>query len=90
MEKIKDVHTEHCCQIHGCKYGPAEWSVEANSWVEIKCTVKDLVAPQSFPCEWCGDEDELDRAYEQNEMFNRGAAWAIQQAHDLAAIIFGG
>lgn len=47
----KDVHTEHCCEEHGCKYG------------DRNCTVKTKVKPQSFPCEYC-EEDfvELSRA----------------------------
>ena len=61
----KDVHTEHCCQIHGCKYGE-----------RLFCSVSALGVPQSYPCEWCAvdfcDEDERDHAYELNEMFNRG------------------
>lgn len=39
---IKDVHTEHCCSEHGCKYGDKD------------CTVVTGKAPQSYPCEWCG------------------------------------
>lgn len=38
----KDVHTEHCCIIHGCKYGDKE------------CTVTTRTQPQSYPCEECG------------------------------------
>lgn len=38
----KDVHTEHCCVIHGCKYG------------NTKCTVVTRKKPQSFICEDCG------------------------------------
>lgn len=68
-EYEKDVHTEHCCQIHGCKY--VSWWADKS-----KCTVKSLEKPQSFPCEFCateyGDEDEYAKAWELNEMFNRG------------------
>ena len=39
---IKDVHTEHCCSEHGCKYGDKD------------CAVVTGKAPQSYPCEWCG------------------------------------
>lgn len=38
---IKDVHTEHCCGKHGCKYGYET------------CTVSTGLAKQSFPCESC-------------------------------------
>lgn len=37
----KDVHTEHCCAKHGCKYGQPE------------CPVANGQKPQSFPCEDC-------------------------------------
>lgn len=39
---MKDVHTEHCCLTHGCKYGKDE-----------ECTVMLGRQPQSFPCEEC-------------------------------------
>ncbi len=38
----KTPHTEHCCSIHGCKYG--EDSV---------CEVKNEILLQSFPCDLC-------------------------------------
>ena len=41
-----DVHTEHCCKWHGCKYG---WGDPIR---EAKCTVLQG-APQSYPCEYC-------------------------------------
>lgn len=41
--KITDVHTEHCCIIHGCKYGHPD------------CTVTTGRAPQSYSCESCED-----------------------------------
>lgn len=60
--RIKDVHTEHCCALHGCKYNNAY------------CTVTMAKAAQSYPCEGCLDEwDELyDWAHLMNEMYNRG------------------
>lgn len=78
-EYEKDVHTEHCCQIHGCKYG---------SWTRVsECTVKSLEKPQSFPCEFCateyGDEDEYAWAYELNDMFNRGAQWVVDHEVEI-------
>jgi hypothetical protein len=45
MVKLKDVHTEHCCIDHGCKYG------------DDNCTVVTGKLPQSFPCEDCEEED---------------------------------
>ena len=44
-EKIKvkkDIHTEHCCVEHGCKYGEDDF-----------CSVVNKLKPQSFPCELC-------------------------------------
>lgn len=38
---MKDVHTEHCCLRHGCKYG------------DDKCTVTTGKERQSYPCEDC-------------------------------------
>lgn len=45
-DALKDVHTEHCCSDHGCKYGDGD------------CTVTTGVAPQSYPCEFCDWERE--------------------------------
>ena len=42
----KDTHTEHCCSIHGCKYGNHD------------CTVVMGIKEQSFPCEDCYDDAE--------------------------------
>ncbi len=52
MEKdnSKDVHTEHCCRKHGCKYG------------DEACTVEYGAKAQSFPCEYC-DADESYQDY---------------------------
>tara|TARA_S200002703_G_scaffold135256_1_gene124037 strand:+ start:444 stop:983 length:540 start_codon:yes stop_codon:yes gene_type:complete len=43
-EDVKDVHTEHCCYRHGCKYGKDDCSVETGE------------KEQSFPCEQCSEE----------------------------------
>jgi predicted nucleic acid-binding Zn-ribbon protein len=40
----KCVHTEHCCQRHGCKYSDKD------------CPVAQGRKPQSFPCEECDCE----------------------------------
>jgi hypothetical protein len=42
----KDVHTEHCCTKHGCKYSDED------------CPVESRFKPQSFPCEECQWEAE--------------------------------
>lgn len=39
----KDVHTEHCCRIHGCKYN------------DSGCSVANKTKIQSFECEDCTD-----------------------------------
>lgn len=40
-ESQQDVHTEHCCFKHGCKYSDKD------------CTVQLGIKKQSFPCETC-------------------------------------
>lgn len=44
---MKDVHTEHCCVRHGCKY------------INLDCTVMTKKAEQSYPCEDCPEDLEL-------------------------------
>lgn len=58
----KDVHTKHCCIMHGCKY------------YHDYCPVEKAKKKQSYPCEWCMEEwDENEEiAYLMNEMFNKG------------------
>lgn len=46
-EENQDVHTEHCCLKHGCKYMGKD------------CTVESGEKVQSYRCEYC--EDELQR-----------------------------
>lgn len=43
-EVVKDVHTEHCCTFHGCKYGDKD------------CPVVLGTKPPSYPCsgDFCG------------------------------------
>lgn len=45
IEENKDVHTEHCCIRHGCKYGHKD------------CTVATGEKEQSYECEDCGYEE---------------------------------
>ncbi|ASV44386.1 hypothetical protein PBI_SCTP2_371 [Salicola phage SCTP-2] len=47
----KDVHTEHCCIQHGCKY------------CDDDCPVVNGIKTQSFECEDC--DHDSDFAYEQ-------------------------
>ncbi len=42
-----DVHTAHCCAVHGCKYGDGQF-----------CTVEQDEKLQSYKCEECGLEEE--------------------------------
>jgi hypothetical protein len=51
----RDVHTEHCCKKHGCKYN------------DKTCTVTTGKKIQSDPCEECGNEEEANR-YQLNEL----------------------
>ena len=41
----KNVHTEHCCEYHGCKY------------CEPDCPVENGIQEQSYSCEFCNDID---------------------------------
>lgn len=49
----KDVHTEHCCSYHGCKYGDDD------------CTVVTGQKVQSFFCEFCDWEEEAEEISER-------------------------
>ncbi len=52
---MKDVHTEHCCAKHGCKYGDDD------------CTVTTGLAPQSFDCESCDwDKENMAEDFQVN------------------------
>lgn len=57
----KDVHTEHCCNRHGCKYAQ-------------KCPVESGEKPQSYMCEMCEDEFDViwEMAHLMNEMYEKG------------------
>lgn len=41
------VHTRHCCEIHGCKYG------------DKKCLVARGLRYQEYPCESCCDSHSV-------------------------------
>lgn len=47
MSEDRDVHTEHCCIKHGCKYGEPD-----------ECTVCNGTKTQSYPCEYCLEDEE--------------------------------
>lgn len=58
VEKKIDVHTEHCCIRHGCKYGYdrlEEIEEERKKYPDLICTVTTGQLPQSFDCEDCGE-----------------------------------
>lgn len=61
---MKDVHTEHCCSRHGCKYG------------DSLCTVKSGWAPQSHMCEECYfeifEKGGWETAHAMNETYEAG------------------
>lgn len=62
--RVTDVHTEHCCLRHGCKY----------DWHQIGgCTVTSGKKQQSFPCEHCESEieEEYADAVHVNEIITR-------------------
>lgn len=53
---IKDVHTEHCCSTHGCKYSLQR----THALQRTPCTVVSGEKPQSHPCEYCyRDREEI-------------------------------
>jgi Domain of unknown function (DUF4419) len=54
----KDVHTEHCCTKHGCKF----------SQDDTECTVTLGLKPQSYPCESCNWEKEMNLNQEELRM----------------------
>lgn len=44
-KKYFGVHENHCCVIHGCKYG------------EKDCSVVLKITKQKYPCEFCNEEE---------------------------------
>lgn len=55
MKNKKDVHTEHCCKIHGCKYGEDKTIELDDGSSHVECSVVSGRKIQSFPCEQCED-----------------------------------
>jgi hypothetical protein len=49
-EADKDVHTEHCCHRHGCKYG---YGHDFHAKKGRSCPVETGEKKQSYPCESC-------------------------------------
>ena len=57
-EEKKDVHTEHCCALCGCKYGEDREEYDGFKG----CSVVNGAKKQSFPCgstSVCYSDDEL-------------------------------
>ena len=67
----KDVHTEHCCVEHGCKYGQ-----------EDHCPVYQGRKKQSHPCESCCDFPSED--YDPNAPIPTVSDKVIQQRRNEA------
>jgi hypothetical protein len=77
----KDVHTEHCCIRHGCKY--------ATDLSDKKCTVASGQKSQSFMCEYCSDElyesGGWETAHSMNEVFDAGRRRALETMRQVAS-----
>lgn len=71
----KDVHTEHCCIVHGCKYGE-----------EDTCTVVTKEHPQSYRCERC-EQDGIDPTKATPETsifaFKEGCYYALAETDKM-------
>jgi len=55
--KYKDVHTEHCCVDHGCKY------------CDDNCPVELGLKKQSYPCEDCDYYEEQSKFYSSPDIW---------------------
>jgi hypothetical protein len=64
-----DVHTEHCCLEHGCKYNNPE------------CTVTTGQKVQSYSCETCDFVEETERV--RGEEFRRQVAETLEKVDSL-------
>ena len=59
-EDNRDVHTEHCCVIHGCRYG-YDLLLDAEDRVnddKRECSVMNKTKSQSYKCEDCSWNEE--------------------------------
>jgi len=76
MTTTQNVHTEHCCFIHGCRYGNNSACPVASGDQAQRCGI----------CEECDYEltenDGLELAYLLNEMYDKGYAAAEKIADD--------
>lgn len=71
--RVTDVHTEHCCARHGCKYSYRD---------DRECTVADRGVYQSGPCEYCCEEiaEFYDVAIFINEVYENGRKIGREEA----------
>jgi hypothetical protein len=79
-EVVKDVHTEHCCSRHGCKY------------YDFACTVKNGEKRESFMCEECEWElshGRLELAYEMDALFEAGSRRTLREIREIFDDAFG-
>lgn len=71
----KNVHTEHCCAKHGCKYSDTD------------CPVFSGKQKQSYPCEFCDDhEDGLEDRVKELEAHVRQLRATLTEASDYVRI----
>ena len=70
---LKDVHTEHCCIIHGCKY-----------YKDDECSVIQRKAKQSFPCELCTPKqfEIINETWKRNISINKYIENKIKEIKD--------
>jgi hypothetical protein len=78
----KDVHTEHCCIKHGCKYTYTGYHGITGTPNPKTCTVESGEKKQSFMCEHCEFDlaNDIDTAYLMNEMFEAGHTRGYNEA----------
>lgn len=59
-EDNRCVHTEHCCKLHGCKYGYDGYDQygDEDETPRGDCPVAAGTKSQSFRCQNCNEEEE--------------------------------
>lgn len=70
-KKMPDVHTSHCCIVHGCKYQDSD------------CTVTTGTEPQQYDCEYCTD-DRKDTMYFATKLY--GNLTRLDQRKPLSGV----
>ena len=69
-EAEKDVHTEHCCRWHGCKYGD-----------DADCPVENGTKRQSYACEQC--DYEADQIGDYSDGVEAGKAQVSREVQEI-------